>query len=298
MYVLCNSIFQKDQDIRSNCSLLAMSIETFSKYTAIGNDFVLIDNRDGNVQLTTNQRRRLCSRRFGIGSDGLIELKSSQECDFEFHYYNSDGELGSLCGNGARCVLAFARSVGMAKGHQVRFRSCDGILDGGFTELGMAPYVMFNQVNKIIKHDDENFYVHTGSPHHVRFVSDVDNIDVKSEGRAIAHGPLYGLSGANANFVEPTSDTCARIRTYERGVEDETLACGSGSVAAAIALWTKHKGTFSSKSEIRYLLKFRFGNLDVSFAIDHGVFTNIKLQGPVRHVFDGTYSESLKEDSD
>lgn len=261
----------------------------FSKYTAIGNDFIIIDNRDGKSGLTAAEKKRMCCRRLGVGADGLIELKTHQECDFEFLYYNSDGEVGSLCGNGARCVLAFAKSVGMVTGPHVKFCSCDGILNGGFADSGRTPYVMFNHVKDTVKHDENNFYVFTGSPHHIRFVSDIEEIDVVSEGRAIAHGPHYGSPGANVNFVEVTSDTSMCIRTYERGVEDETLACGSGVVAAAVASWAKNND-LTSESVNTFILKYQFGNLEVSFLVNEGVFIDIKLKGPVKHVFDGTYS--------
>lgn len=278
----------------------------FSKYEAAGNDFIAI-NRLATVgpPLTPAQLLRMCNRKTGIGADGVIELHGSPApgCLYSLNYYNSDGNEGSLCGNGSRCSLAFAERSGLvaltSPEQEVTFEACDGVHLGGMLAPG-SYYVTIRDVEesgvRVLGGDGDNFFVHNGSPHHVRFVDDVNDVDVVSVGRRL-RWELYGQEGANIDFVTcQTSDPCdLDLRTYERGVEDETLACGTGATASSMAAYLRHRSQHDTQERAHEnstvttctRVHARGGDLIVSFIYDDGVFRDIRLCGPVNHVFDG-----------
>lgn len=251
----------------------------FYKYQGTGNDFILIDNRDGQWQLTTAQVAQLCNRRFGIGADGLMELRSEAGYDFRMMYYNADGREGSMCGNGGRCLVKFAHFVGIHK-NDYRFVASDGehlasIEANGWVRLKMkdVPSVMRNGNHDVLD---------TGSPHLVKLVQNLREYAVVAEGRHIRYSDEYKAQGVNVNFVEPLSGSRIFVRTYERGVEDETLSCGTGVTAAAIV--NAHNDRGFNHVDIKTL----GGELYVEYdrkADD--VFEDIWLVGPAQKVFDG-----------
>lgn len=253
---------------------------SFDKYEGTGNDFVMIDNRQltfpkDNIKLV----KHLCDRRFGIGGDGLILLENDPDADFKMVYYNSDGNPSSMCGNGGRCLVAFAQSLGIIK-NQATFEAIDGLhhattFDGGIVSLQMQ------DVHQI---DIEKDYVflNTGSPHHVTFVDDLRHIDVRNLGSRIRYSELYGRAGSNVNFVKQVDDVTFAIRTYERGVEDETLSCGTGATAVAIAMHALGK-TVSHAVEIIV----EGGALMVSFDKEDDQYKNVFLKGPATFVYKG-----------
>lgn len=254
---------------------------TFFKYQATGNDFILIDDRENVFPDRLDVIQSLCDRKFGIGSDGLILIRSSQEYDFEMVFYNPDGSQ-SLCGNGSRCAVRFAEKLGLVSG-KCTFLAYDGpheaeLLTGQRVRLGMADVQNVMPV-------DHGMFVDTGSPHLVRYVQDIEDVDVYGRGREIRYSNTYQEKGVNINFVELT-DGGIRVRTYERGVENETLSCGTGVTAAAIASSARGKAS-------PVPVKTRGGNLEVAFEKgDDGVFTGVFLTGPAVEVFSGTIEVS------
>lgn len=253
--------------------------QTFYKYQGTGNDFVMIDNR----QQTFNKNNTkhiafLCDRRFGVGADGLILLENHPEYDFKMVYYNADGNESSMCGNGGRCLVAFAKQLEVITDKAV-FEAIDGLhhatIKDGIVKLQML------DVNLIDRHDNYVF-LNTGSPHHVQFEDDIENFDIKLKGATIRNGAPYNQAGTNVNFVKKESDTTFRVRTYERGVEDETLSCGTGVTAVAIAM--HHLG---KTNENQVTLKVEGGTLKVSFNVENNSYNNVWLIGPATYVFKG-----------
>lgn len=252
----------------------------FYKYQGTGNDFVMIDNRSEffpkeDVQLVA----RLCDRRFGIGADGLILLENDAETDFKMVYYNSDGNPSSMCGNGGRCLVAFAKDLNVID-DKTTFIATDGLHHATVANNGIVSLQMID-VNEIQKHNSHTF-LNTGSPHHVQIVEDLEHYNVKENGAAIRYGVLYGEKGSNINFVKKVDDTTFSLRTYERGVEDETLACGTGATAVAIAMNATGQTNASSIN-----LNVEGGKLAVSFDKIGDIFTNVFLIGPAKFVFKG-----------
>ncbi|MEZ4808803.1 MAG: diaminopimelate epimerase [Allomuricauda sp.] len=254
-----------------------MKIEFF-KYQGTGNDFVMVDNRqsvfpEGNTELIA----KLCDRRFGIGADGLILLENDKALDFKMVYYNADGRESSMCGNGGRCLVAFAHYLGIIGG-SVTFMAIDGThsatIEGDMVTLKM------NDVHEV-KEKEAYSFLDTGSPHHVQLVEDLEHLDVYREGTRLRYG-LYGEPGSNINFVEQSGEDVFRVRTYERGVEDETLSCGTGVTAVAIAMHKAGK-TSSNTIEVNTL----GGDLTISFEQGNGAYTNIALKGPAIQVYKG-----------
>ncbi len=251
---------------------------SFHKYHGTGNDFILIDDREGKVKLTGDQVARLCHRHFGIGADGLMLLRHQQGYDFRMVYYNSDGGESTMCGNGGRCMTAFAHSLGII-GREAKFIAIDGehtatIADGGLISLHMK---------NVTGMDIQEFhtFLDTGSPHYVQLVHDVKEFDVYNEGRKIRYAPAYYPGGTNVNFVQLMGDKLY-VRTYERGVEDETLSCGTGVTAAAIAATAKFTGSFTTGIETPG------GHLQVSFTKDTPLTAiDVVLTGPATFVFNG-----------
>ena len=256
-----------------------MQIE-FYKYQGTGNDFVMIDNRSGffpkdNVQLIAY----LCDRRFGIGGDGLILLENDSETDFKMVYYNSDGNQSSMCGNGGRCLVAFAKKLNVIS-DSCTFIATDGLHHATVAENGQVSLQMIDVAT--VKIEPDYTFLNTGSPHHVQLVEDLENYNIKENGAAIRYGELYGKVGSNINFVKQINADTFSLRTYERGVEDETLSCGTGATAAAIAMNATGKTNSTSIH-----LNVEGGKLEVSFDKNDGQFTNVFLKGPAEFVFKG-----------
>jgi len=250
----------------------------FYKYHGTGNDFILLDNRQGNIKLSTEQIAALCHRHFGIGADGLMLLENAEGFDFRMIYYNSDGGESTMCGNGGRCMTAFAKSLGIIN-DTARFLAIDGEHSATIQENGLVSLRM-NEAGEISIHDGFTV-LDTGSPHYVLWVNDVNKTDVFKEGRKIRNQPEYQPDGINVNFVQ-IHDGKLSVRTYERGVEDETMSCGTGVTAAAIAATAKFMGEFNTDVETPG------GNLEVSFTKTNPTSaTNIMLTGPAAFVFKG-----------
>ncbi len=252
----------------------------FSKYQGTGNDFILLDNRDGTIRLTNDDVARLCHRRFGIGADGLMLLERSENVDFHMVYYNSDGNQSSMCGNGGRCIAAFAMQLGIT-GDEAEFSAIDG-LHHALHRAGDIVSLHMQDVSGIAVQEG-GIVLHTGSPHYIRWVDDdVKMVDVFSEGRAIRNLPVFQPKGINVNFVQRLDDGIW-VRTYERGVEDETFSCGTGVTAAAIAASEQETGTF------RMHIHTLGGNLEVAFVKDTPqTAREVWLTGPAVFVFNGT----------
>lgn len=252
----------------------------FYKYQGTGNDFVMIDNRQ-NIFPKNNTKliEELCDRRFGIGADGLILLENDNSTDFRMVYYNSDGNESSMCGNGGRCLVAFAKKMNVIN-NETTFIATDGLHHATISENGIVSLQM-KDVDQINIQSDYVF-LNTGSPHHVTLVDDLEHFDVATNGAKIRYSDLYGKAGSNVNFVNQISENHFAVRTYERGVEDETLSCGTGVTAVAIAMNAIGK-TAANQIE----LDVQGGKLEVSFEKNNGVYSNVHLIGPATFVFEG-----------
>lgn len=255
----------------------------FYKYQGAGNDFVMIDNRSGffpkeNMQLIAH----LCDRRFGIGGDGLILLENDSETDFKMVYYNSDGNQSSMCGNGGRCLVAFAKDLEVIE-NATTFIATDGLHHATFEDNGLVSLQMIDV--PVIDNKKDYSFLNTGSPHHVQIVEDLENYNVKDNGATIRYGELYSAKGSNINFVKKIDDNTFRLRTYERGVEDETLACGTGATAVAIAM-----NATGQTDATTININVEGGKLVVSFDKNDGEYTNVFLTGPAEFVFRGSIS--------
>ena len=252
----------------------------FYKYQGAGNDFILIDNRAGNFDPNDNALiNKLCDRRFGIGADGLMLLQDKKNYDFEMLYYNADGQEGSMCGNGGRCIVAFAHDLGIIADKTV-FMAVDGEHHAQYEEgqicLGM---IDVDQVQK----DNYAFVLNTGSPHYVALRKNLKELDVYQEGYNIRHNVTYNAAGINVNFVEKEGDGYF-VRTFERGVEDETLACGTGATAVAMAMALAN----NQEGELKIPVRVLGGQLYISFHKKGTHFSNVQLIGPATFVFKGT----------
>lgn len=250
---------------------------SFYKYQGTGNDFIMIDDRTASFDLMNlDLVRKLCDRKFGIGADGLIAIRNHMDFDFEMVYFNADGSQ-SMCGNGARCAVAFSSFLGIVKG-KTQFLAIDGpheaVLNGNQVELSMRDV-------REISAKSEDFFVNTGSPHHIRFVDKLEGYPVFEEGKAIRNDSMYAPSGSNVNFVEPITEDEVFVRTFERGVEDETLSCGTGVTAAALVY-----GAQKHQNQIK--INTPGGKLSVKFHSNpDGTFSKIWLIGPAEQVFSG-----------
>ena len=254
----------------------------FDKYQGAGNDFILLDNREGNyTNLTMEQRKSLCNRNMGIGADGLILIVNSTEADFEMRYFNSDGNLSTLCGNGGRCAVAFAHHKKMI-GEETRFKAIDGIHRAQLVSSDLVRLEM-QEVHSFTTYDTA-VVTDTGSPHYVQLVKEAATIDVQKEGAAIRYSEAFAPEGINVNFVEKKTEQHFVIRTYERGVENETLACGTGAVAAALVL--HFLGETGGATQVE--LQTPGGVLNVDFELNQQTYQNVHLQGPATFVFSGT----------
>ncbi len=254
----------------------------FYKYQGTGNDFILIDNRDKSIVLSTEQIAQLCHRRFGIGADGLMLLENETGYDFRMVYYNADGNESTMCGNGGRCITAFAHSLGVVK-EAARFIAIDGAhtatIENGIVNLQM-------QDVKDIDTTGDRTIMNTGSPHYVQWVDDVQATDVFNNGRSIR--TAHSEKGINVNFVQKLADAIW-VRTYERGVEDETLSCGTGVTASAIAASGDKTGSFTTA------IHTPGGDLTVSFIKDSAnSATDVYLKGPAVFVYEGVVNVNEK----
>ena len=257
----------------------AMEI-TFYKYQGAGNDFVLIDNRQGDIQLSTAQVAQICDRHFGIGADGLMYLQHCPDADFEMVYFNSDGNESTMCGNGGRCIAAFAHYLGVA-GETMQFKAIDGMHEAVINKDGTVALHM--QDVQEIEFAGKFEVLNTGSPHYIQWVPDTAAVDVFHEGRSIRNQERFMPKGINVNFVSRAEDKGIVIRTYERGVEDETLACGTGVTAAAIVSAGTATGSFMVP------VTAMGGHLSVSFdKKDAGTAEHIILTGGAQFVFKGS----------
>ena len=256
-----------------------MKVE-FYKYQGTGNDFVILENRDNKYDtLTAKQVKHICDRRFGVGADGLMLLNKHAELDFEMKYFNADGNPSSMCGNGGRCLVQFAKNQGMHKS-TYQFMAIDGKHEADIDMQNIVRLKM-QDVNKVDYHSGYAV-LNTGSPHFVKFASNVEDIDVVETGRDIRYSKQFEKEGINVNFVETTDEDGIFVRTYERGVEDETLSCGTGVTASALMNAHNEKG-FN-----RVEVKTPGGHLSVEYnKIDDEHFDNIWLCGPAELVYKG-----------
>ncbi len=253
----------------------------FSKYQGTGNDFIIVDNTYNNIQINSELIKKLCDRRFGIGADGLMLLEQHDTLDFRMIYFNSDGLESTMCGNGGRCITAFAHDTGLT-GSNCSFEAIDGIHQAHINDHIIN--LKMNDVNEI-RQSENDYFVDSGSPHYVKFVKDIQTIDVRKEGRKIRYSPAYTEEGINVNFVEFSAEGLF-VRTYERGVEDETFSCGTGVIASAICahIANKQQGT-------NYTVNTKGGELNVRFQTDGYRFYDIWLSGPAEFVFKGEFDE-------
>ncbi len=250
----------------------------FSKYQGTGNDFILIDNRDGCIRLSKAQVAALCHRRFGVGADGLMLLETAPDADFRMVYFNADGGESTMCGNGGRCIAAFAKRLGIV-GETARFIAIDGPHEAGFD--GDTVRLQMKDVTGV-QHFEDHSLLDTGSPHYIAWVPDAATVDVFNEGRRIRNLAEFAPGGLNVNFTKVESGNTLQVRTYERGVEDETYSCGTGVTAAAIA----HSGTKTGHFDIG--IETPGGQLRVRFEkVAEDAAESVWLEGPARFVFDG-----------
>lgn len=257
----------------------------FFKFHGAMNDFVVLDGRDSAVpELSLELIQLICNRRSGIGADGVIILKELPN-GLRMVYFNSDGREGSMCGNGGRCFAAFARMLGLAA-DQVDFEAYDGPHRAFVLNSNNNQYIVNLEMSHVsgVEKLNDCMLLDTGSPHYVTFVDDLDAVDVFNNGKSIRYSERFAKDGINVNFVQPESGVL-KIRTYERGVEAETMACGTGSVAAAIAAY--ESGLVTSSNNI--IIQTRGGVLQVSFEKKDGAYHHVTLTGPAEFVFKGFF---------
>ncbi len=261
-------------------------IVPFFKMHGTGNDFIVIDNRPHFIQKYFDNRQlisRLCDRHLGIGADGLILINTRAGCHFEMTYYNSDGLMGTMCGNGGRCAVAAANHLNMVHGNAL-FIANEAQYKASIIKKKNNTIFVKLKLNDVVKYHvtDDFVFMNTGSPHHVVFVDDVMAVDVVGEGKKIRYGELYSEKGVNVDFVQLTG-TSIFVRTYERGVENETLSCGTGVVASVLSTVVKNQLIGIKEMQVKTL----GGDLKVSFSCHQGTFTDIFLEGPATFVFKG-----------
>lgn len=251
----------------------------FRKYQGTGNDFIMLDGRSESFEsLTTEKIAALCHRRFGIGADGLIVLRPHASADFEMEYYNSDGRTSSMCGNGGRCIVRFASDLGITA-HVYRFEAIDGrheaIIEGDIVRLKMTDTSLPE------KRSEGEFFLDTGSPHHIKLMPSLPAESFVSEAREIRNSEAYRQKGVNVNFVARSGGSL-QMRTYERGVEDETYSCGTGVTAAALVA---HASGLLEDRLVK--VQTSGGDLEVSFEKGPDGYREVWLSGPAQKVFEG-----------
>ena len=254
----------------------------FEKYHGNGNDFVIIDDREGLFHASEEIVSHLCDRRFGIGADGLMLVKDSSEADFEMLYFNSDGKPGTMCGNGGRCIAAYAYAKAISS-KRMTFNAVDGLHQAvvNSEEIKNTLFDVSLQMQPVIgvMEKENSYFLDTGSPHYVEFVACADSTDVFEKGKQIRYSDDFKPEGTNVNFVQIDEDSLY-VRTYERGVEDETLSCGTGVTASAMA-------AFLETGIEEWRIKTRGGDFKVTFSWDGSRFTDVWLRGPARLVYKG-----------
>jgi diaminopimelate epimerase len=256
-------------------------VQSFKKYHGTGNDFIVLHGKGAQYILGKEIVELACNRHLGIGADGLMVLWPSDTVDFHLDYYNADGGLGSMCGNGSRCAVDFARSLALFVGSKCQFTAADGLHTATIDAQGFIT-VHFAKASFPVERAN-GWFLDTGSPHHIRFVKDVTLIDAMGEGRLLRYGVYAEQGGANINWLSQHQGEW-HIRTYERGVEAETLSCGTGAVAAALVLHSQDLAASSVS------LHAKGGTLIVSFAVGAHGYQNITLTGPAESVFEGVWS--------
>ncbi len=263
----------------------------FHKYHGTGNDFILIDNRSGQFTIPQGSLRllieKLCNRHFGIGADGLILLENAPDHDFRMVYFNSDGNEGSFCGNGSRCIVAFAHQINAIKSNSVKFAAVDGIHHAEVIKSHNGNFdvmVDLNDTDYPVNLSENTFFIDTGSPHLVIIHENIASLDVTELGRRIRHSPKWAEKGVNVNFAQIINRDTIAVRTYERGVEQETLSCGTGVTAVALTcnILAGHK------QQDAITVQTEGGSLLVSFISESNKkFRNIRLRGAAELVFSG-----------
>ena len=251
----------------------------FFKYQGAGNDFVMIDNRSQQYQFSTQQIQQLCDRHFGIGADGLILLENSSTADFKMIYFNSDGRESTMCGNGGRCIVAFAKYLSLIT-RTTTFEAIDGM---HYAEIIKDNYIrlQMKDVSSVERYNND-FVLNTGSPHYVKVVENINTINVYEEGKKIRYSEPFKAQGINVNFLQIVDENTIIVRTYERGVENETLSCGTGVTASAIVasiLFNKPKYSVSVST--------KGGTLQVDFELKNDIYQNVFLSGNADYVFNG-----------
>lgn len=263
------------------CNFVFMDI-AFTKYHGTGNDFIIIDDRRGTVRnkMTRSKVKAICTRRFGVGADGLILLGSTKKADFLMTYFNADGGVSTMCGNGGRCLVHFAHELKIFK-DSCSFLAIDGLheatVKNKLIHLKMGDTSLPQRIGK-------DYFINTGSPHHVQFVESIEGLDVFKKGKKIRYGARYSDEGVNVNFVE-LDKKALKVATYERGVEDETFSCGTGVVASALVSHYAQK--LSSKS---VAISTKGGGLKVKFSVSDDGYKDIMLIGPAMVVNTGVIS--------
>ena len=254
----------------------------FSKFHGAGNDFIMINAIKNEIVLSEELIFKMCDRRTGIGADGLIILMHSDNHDFRMRYYNCDGKESTFCGNGGRCIAAFAHQQGIIK-NEATYEAVDGIHKAKVTETSSNEYLVELTMRDILSYqlDDESLLIDTGSPHYVKKVMNLDSMDVNAEGEKIRYDKNISSDGVNVDFLLNDNGNI-RIRTYERGVENETLACGTGVTASAMAASLWYGGNDID-------IYTQIAKLNVRFDKDENTFKNVVLTGPAAHVFDGMF---------
>lgn len=253
-----------------------------SKYHGAGNDFILIDNREHHIDITIERIKLLCHRHLGIGADGLMLLESGdQDCDFKMEYFNSDGSGGMMCGNGARCIVAFAADLGFKS---FKFKASDGIHEGQIIEdngINKIIKVKMKDVDDILKFNASDFFLDTGTRHYVKFINDTRDFIIDQRATDIRYDKRFAPIGTNVNIVLPQGDNL-QVKTFEKGVEAETMACGTGIVASAIASLVYDNK--SVNGEFRVPVQTAGGKFVVDVQIKDNSYVNIWLTGPTQHV--------------
>lgn len=266
--------------------MIDKTVLKFYKYQGAGNDFVLINNMNGEISLNSKQIENICNRNFGIGADGLMMLEKDTNNDFYMRYFNADSSEVAMCGNGGRCIVLFAHHQGVI-GKNTTFNSLDGIHSAQIiNDNGIEGHVKINliNVNEIVEYNNDIF-MNTGVPHYIQFVDNVDHVDIQKEGSFIRYNEMFKPEGTNVNFVEISGIGAIKVRTYERGVEGETLACGTGATAAAIATSLKFQPSINS-----FKVSVQGGELNIDFnKLSSHNYINIQLEGGAKATFKGEF---------
>ncbi|QIK16750.1 diaminopimelate epimerase [Blattabacterium sp. DPU] len=258
----------------------------FYKYQGTGNDFILLDSRQKKIEKNPFIFKKLCDRHFGIGADGIVLIQNDDEykSDFYMKYCNSDGKESTMCGNGGRCAIFFANQLGITSKNKIHFRAIDGY-HNGFINNDLVSINLINIDKNSIEIYPEYVFLNTGSPHHILFVENIKEKNVYKEGKNIRFKNPYSEKGVNVNFVKIFEKNALQVRTYERGVENETLSCGTGVVASVIAACETNK-IKDNVGEI--LVQTIGGELRVSFTKTKNEYKNVYLTGNVKFIFKGS----------